>query len=59
MRPRWFHGWWLLLLLPMGAGFARLHFEADVLSLLPADMPAVQGQRQDSHGQGEMPDLQR
>jgi len=27
----------------MAAGFARLHFDADVLSLLPARMPAVQG----------------
>jgi hypothetical protein len=43
MRPRWFHGWWLALLLPMAAGFLRLHFDADVLSLLPARMPDVQG----------------
>ncbi len=43
MRSRWRHGWWLALLLPMAAGFARLHFDADVLSLLPAHMPAVQG----------------
>jgi predicted exporter/lauroyl/myristoyl acyltransferase len=43
MKPRWFHGWWLLLLLPMAAGYVRLHFDADVLSLLPARMPAVQG----------------
>jgi predicted exporter/lauroyl/myristoyl acyltransferase len=27
----------------MAIGFARLHFDADVLSLLPARMPAVQG----------------
>ena len=43
MRPRWFHWWWLALLLPMAAGLARLHFDADVLSLLPARIPAVQG----------------
>jgi len=43
MRPRWFHWWWLALLLPMAAGFARLHFDADVLSLLPGRIPAVQG----------------
>jgi predicted RND superfamily exporter protein len=43
MRPRWFHWWWLALLLPMAAGFARLHFDADVLSLLPERIPAVQG----------------
>jgi predicted exporter/lauroyl/myristoyl acyltransferase len=43
MRPRWFQAWWLALLLPIAAGFARLHFDADVLSLLPAQMPAVQG----------------
>jgi predicted exporter/lauroyl/myristoyl acyltransferase len=43
MRPRWFRWWWLALLVPMAAGFARLHFDADVLSLLPARIPAVQG----------------
>jgi hypothetical protein len=43
MRARWFHWWWLALLLPMAAGLARLHFDADVLSLLPARIPAVQG----------------
>jgi predicted exporter/lauroyl/myristoyl acyltransferase len=37
---------WLLLLLPFAvviAGFARLRFDVDVLNLLPADVPAVQG----------------
>ncbi len=43
MRPRWFHWWWLALLLPMAAGVARLHFDADVLSLLPERLPAVRG----------------
>ena len=43
MRKRWFHWWWLALLLPVAAGFARLHFDADVLSLLPERIPAVQG----------------
>jgi predicted exporter/lauroyl/myristoyl acyltransferase len=43
MRPRWFHWWWLALLLPVAAGFARLHFDADVLSLLPGHIPSVQG----------------
>src|SRR5580658_8499038 len=43
MKPRWFHGWWLVLLIPVAVGFARLHFDADVLSLLPARIPAVQG----------------
>jgi len=39
-RLRW---WWLALLLPIIAGFARLHFDAEVLDLLPANVPAVQG----------------
>ncbi|MGA2555260.1 MAG: hypothetical protein ABSG04_03205, partial [Verrucomicrobiota bacterium] len=43
MRPRWFHWWWLALLLPMAGGVARLHFDADVLRLLPGRLPAVQG----------------
>ncbi len=34
---------WLLLLLPLAAGLARLHFDVEVLNLLPADVPAVQG----------------
>ncbi len=43
MKPPRFRWWWLALLLPMAAGLARLHFDADVLSLLPARLPAVQG----------------
>jgi predicted exporter/lauroyl/myristoyl acyltransferase len=43
MRPRRFQWWWLALLLPIVAGFARLRFDADVLSLLPDRIPAVQG----------------
>ena len=37
--------WWLLLLLlvPIAIGVARLHFDAEVLDLLPARVPAVQG----------------
>jgi predicted exporter/lauroyl/myristoyl acyltransferase len=43
MKPRWFRWWWGLLLIPIAAGFARLHFEADVLNLLPGGIPEVQG----------------
>jgi uncharacterized protein len=43
MRPRWVQWWWLVLVLPIVVGFARLHFDADVLSLLPGRLPAVQG----------------
>src|SRR5437867_13455974 len=37
------HGLWLLLLIPIGLGLARLRFDVEVLDLLPADVPAVQG----------------
>ncbi len=40
---RWFRWWWLLLLIPIVAGLARLHFDVEVLDLLPANVPAVQG----------------
>ena len=43
MNRGWFRWWWAVLLLPMAAGLARLHFDADVLDLLPARIPAVQG----------------
>lgn len=39
-RFRW---WWLALLIPIIAGLARLHFDVEVLDLLPANVPAVQG----------------
>src|SRR5271167_1511367 len=39
-RFRW---WWLLLLVPIIAGLARLHLDAEMLDLLPANVPAVQG----------------
>ena len=35
--------WWLILLAPLLLGLARLHFDADILDLLPGDQPAVQG----------------
>jgi len=36
--------WWLwLLLVPIAIGVARLHFDAEVLDLLPANVPAVEG----------------
>jgi uncharacterized protein len=34
---------WLILLVPVAIGLMRLRFEVDVLSLLPADIEAVQG----------------
>jgi predicted exporter/lauroyl/myristoyl acyltransferase len=43
MKTRWFRWWWLWLLIPILAGLARLHFDVDVLDLLPANTPAVAG----------------
>jgi uncharacterized protein len=43
MKRGWFRWWWAVLLLPMAAGLAKLHFDADVLNLLPTSIPAVQG----------------
>jgi predicted RND superfamily exporter protein len=40
---KWFRPWWLLLLIPIVLGLARLHFDVEVLDLLPANVPAVQG----------------
>ena len=40
LSRRWL---WLLLLVPLVAGLARLHFDVEVLNLLPGDVPAVQG----------------
>ena len=37
------HWWLFLLLMPLALGFARLRFNADVLDLLPGDLPSVQG----------------
>src|SRR5579859_2838475 len=34
---------WLFLLLPVALGLTRLHFNVEVLDLLPTDLPAVQG----------------
>jgi len=34
---------WLLLLIPIGIGLSRLHFDVEVLDLLPNDLKAVQG----------------
>src|SRR2546423_2161090 len=34
---------WLLPLLPIALGLARLRFDVEVLNLLPGDMPTVQG----------------
>jgi len=43
MKRGWFRWWWAILVLPMAVGLARLHFDADVLNLLPTSIPAVQG----------------
>ncbi|HXE43113.1 MAG TPA: hypothetical protein VN516_08820, partial [Candidatus Baltobacteraceae bacterium] len=40
MKIRW---WWILFVIPIVAGLARLHFDTEVLDLLPANVPAVQG----------------
>jgi predicted exporter/lauroyl/myristoyl acyltransferase len=40
---KWFRWWWPLLLMPIVIGLARLHFDVEVLDLLPANVPAVQG----------------
>jgi predicted RND superfamily exporter protein len=37
------HWLWLLMLIPIGIGFARLRFDVEVLNLLPGDSPVVQG----------------
>jgi predicted RND superfamily exporter protein/lauroyl/myristoyl acyltransferase len=39
----WKQWWWLLPAALAALGFARLRFDADVLDLLPADIPGVQG----------------
>ncbi|MEW6304612.1 MAG: MMPL family transporter [Verrucomicrobiota bacterium] len=36
---------WLLLLVPVAIGLARLRFDVEVLNLLPDDVPAVRGLR--------------
>ena len=43
MNRRWSRWWLLLLLVPVIAGLARLRFDAEILDLLPAEVPAVQG----------------
>ena len=40
---KWFRWWWLLFLIPIALGVARLRFDADVLDLLPGNVPAVAG----------------
>jgi predicted exporter/lauroyl/myristoyl acyltransferase len=43
MRRGLFRCAWLLLLIPLALGVARLRFDAEVLDLLPANVRAVQG----------------
>lgn len=40
---KWFRWWWLLFLIPIAVGVARLRFDAEVLDLLPGNVPAVAG----------------
>lgn len=41
---RWLRRWgWVLLVIPLAAGFLRLRFDVEVLSLLPSELPAVEG----------------
>lgn len=40
-RPRYWP--WLLLLIPVAFGLKRLHFDVEVLNLLPPDLKVVQG----------------
>jgi len=35
--------WWICLLLAVALGAWRLRFDPEILDLLPADVPAVQG----------------
>ena len=42
MKHSWFRWWWLLLV-PIIAGLSRLHFDVEMLDLLPTEVPAVQG----------------
>ena len=37
---RW---WWLVVLALLGFGLARLHFDTEVLDLLPPNLPSVKG----------------
>jgi predicted exporter/lauroyl/myristoyl acyltransferase len=43
VNRHWFRWWWLLVLVLIIAGLARLHFDVELLDLLPAEVPAVQG----------------
>ena len=43
MKSRWNRAWWLLLLAPLAFGLGRLRIDTEVLDLLPAEEPAVQG----------------
>ena len=43
MKHGWFRPWWLLLLIPLALGLARLRFNVEVLDLLPGDVPSVAG----------------
>lgn len=43
MNRHWFRWWWLLFLIPLIAGMARLKFDVELLNLLPSEIPAVEG----------------
>ena len=38
---RWRHWLWLVLVVPIAIGFSRLHFDVEVLDLLPGEIPVV------------------
>lgn len=43
MKSRWFRPWWLLFLIPLALGLARLRFNVEVLDLLPNNVSSVTG----------------
>lgn len=43
MKRRWFRLWWLMLLIPLVLGLARLRFNVEILDLLPGEVPSVTG----------------
>lgn len=45
MISKWLRWWWLPLAILAGLGLARLRFDVEVLNLLPADLPVVEGLR--------------
>lgn len=40
---KWIRWWWFLFLIPIALGLARLHFDTEILDLLPVQIRSVQG----------------